>query len=151
MAKNTRGSKPPLTRAPKTAKPQQLPPAGGRLGDAAESVGAGLGHLLNRVEHQVTTARTQRDAAIKNLLAVRDKATELLADLGHSVTELPVPGLRRKRRSPPKTEGSAVPPAVRRNAGAKSKRATISEATSTAIEAQRQQWEQRKTAKKSGK
>ncbi len=76
---------------------RKKPPPGGKLGDVAESVGAGLGQFLNQVEAQVQTAKKHRESTVKNLLAIRNRATQLLADMGHAVAEVPLPRLGRKK------------------------------------------------------
>lgn len=80
----------------------------------AETVGEGLGHVLNQIEDQWSTARTQRDHLVSNLRAIRDKANQLLVEAGDAM-HLPGTGKRRKgARKARKTSGSAVPPAVAR-------------------------------------
>ncbi len=105
------------------------------LEQTAADIGATLGNLLNRVEHQWKTVRGQRDAVITSLRAIRDKANTLLAEAGD--IQLPVPAIfkrhgRSKRAKGKKTQGSAVPPSVKRSGGPLSKKTSGVSATESA-------------------
>jgi hypothetical protein len=110
-----------------------------RLGDVAEDIGESLGNLLNQVEGRWSSVRGQRDAVIKNLRAIRDKANALLAEAGD--IQFPIPGVLKRRKSKSKGEetvGAAVPPSVKRGRGkASTKKAGASaEARAAAAAAQ---------------
>ncbi len=113
-----------------------------RLETTAERIGTTLGQALNQVEAQVKNAKQQREVAIKHLVAVRDRANRLLADLGHAVAQARVPKLRQRRGRPPQTLESPIPPAATSSGeGLKKKRKPMSpEARARIAEAQRKRW-----------
>ena len=125
----------------------------GRLEHVAENVGEGLGHFLNQVESQWNSVRGQRESLVKNLRAIRDKANALLAEAGE--LDLPIPSVFKRRGRPKgsktkKTEGSAVPPSVKRGPGRPKRRGMSKEGRERIAAAQRARWAALK-AKKSGK
>lgn len=127
--------------------------AGVTLGTVAESVGEGLGQFLNQVESQWHAVRGQRETLVKNLRAVRDKANALLAEAGD--IEFPLPAALRRRaknNKPRKTDGSAIPPSVKRSGQSQKPRPVISiEGRARIAEAQRARWARVRAAKRSGK
>jgi hypothetical protein len=121
------------------------------LQHAAERLGSGLGTLVNQVESQWKTAKTQRDSAVRSLLAIREKVNALLAEAGH--LEIPA-AFKRKKRSvtaKAKATGSAVPPAVKATARRSGPKRTTSAAEQThPVDAPVVQM-RRKTEKKTGR
>jgi hypothetical protein len=122
-----------------------------RLDGAAVTFGAALGSALNQVEAQVSSANAQRQAAIKSLMAVRDRANRMLADLGHAVMEVPLPRIGKRRGRPPKQVGSALPSAAKASAPGRKRGVMSAEGRARIAEAQRKRWAKIKAAKKSGK
>lgn len=113
----------------------------GLLGRVAEDIGASLGNVLNQIEKQVRNAKQQRDATVQSLLAVRQKATSLLADLGHGVTD----ASSSKKRGRPRGSGTTAS----KNAQPPKRKSGISAAGRAAIaRAQKERWAKIKAAKK---
>jgi hypothetical protein len=81
----------------------------GNIVDVAET----LGTILGTAEAQLTSWMGQRDKVVKDLLAIREKATSLLAQAGHQVQDVAAAIQRGRRGRPP---GSKNSPAAGRKA-----------------------------------
>ncbi|MCA1584585.1 MAG: hypothetical protein LC791_07375 [Acidobacteria bacterium] len=108
------------------------PPSGGALGDFAEELGAFLGNT----ERKASEWLNQRKMVADQLTAIRDKASTLLSQMGHAVSDrLPA------KRRPGRPAGSKNQAAKAAPQGGRLKGSTISEETRRKmVEAARRRW-----------
>ena len=64
-------------------RPATIPATEHKIEDFAEDLGKMLGHARGKAEGWLS----QRQSIVKNLTALRDEASKLLADLGHEATD----------------------------------------------------------------
>lgn len=105
------------------------PGAGSALGDFAEELGA----LLGNTERKASEWLSQRTKVTEQLTAIRDKATSLLAQMGHAVADTRLPG-----RASAAGRGNGTSPRARKSGRRKG---GISEETRMKMaEAARRRW-----------
>jgi hypothetical protein len=114
------------------------PEASGRLGQRVESFAEDLGRLLGTAERKATEWLSQREEVARQLSQLRDKATQLLSQLGLTgVVANSRDGGRRRGRRP---ASASEAPARRGRPPGKKKRTMSPEARARIAAAQRRRW-----------
>ena len=113
------------------------PEASGRLGQRVETFAEDLGRLLGTAERKATEWLSQREEVARQLSQLRDKATQLLSQLGLTGV-IANSGAGRPRGRRPAVASEA--PARRGRPPGKKKRTMSPEARERIAAAQRRRW-----------
>jgi len=113
-----------------------------KIEEFAEDLGKMLGHARTKAQGWLG----QREAIVKSLTELRDEASKLLGQLGHTVAEVPFPRSRRGRPVGSKNKAAAV--GGDRGNGKKPRRKMSKAARAKISAAQKARWAKQKAGEK---